>query len=506
MASNGVSTDFELFPEPPLLAPPKAPPRMPGANSKTTAVLLDILKENHAKWHIFFDDDGRHNHITHQLLAIWAFGAHQDLLRGSYNKNIPLQRPKPENTHLITSSNFNDHLGDKTYYSAYLAYFDNVVREYKGDAALLMEKYIFSPEVNFASTTESGRSPQMLCRFLASILHPLIHFGYGVEFGLPGMMSEGLAQTAIHDVYMAPLIPESLFTFVSNVPNNSTTDSPPVHAFTVVARILNDPQFKIPGTQFFEIYYQLLDKHAVALVEYANEWTVDVQKLASDPKEIDKKIEELQWTNTILYAVSGYRKDEEFNADFIYMHLVTSALFLPILAAGLSPTSQVLLLRTYFTISLAWWIINGRSHPDIVSFMSAEDSTNDNKSHPVAPGPHPSTHPHALSFSSPSSSSAHTTTAIASTPNPWLYLIQQASVHPDDHFPKLIRALMHFAVMYGGRKASSDSQVDFAQTELPGAQMLDGTLFVRAAALTAKRLENIVPDEYIAYWDRKGYF
>ncbi|KAJ4484153.1 hypothetical protein C8J55DRAFT_570899 [Lentinula edodes] len=506
MASNGVSTDFELFPEPPLLAPPKAPPRMPGANSKTTAVLLDILKDNHAKWHIFFDDDGRHNHITHQLLAIWAFGAHQDLLRGSYNKNIPLQRPKPENTHLITSSNFNDHLGDKTYYSAYLAYFDNVVREYKGDAALLMEKYIFSSEANFASTTESGRSPQMLCRFLASILHPLIHFGYGVEFGLPGMMSEGLAQTAIHDVYMAPLIPESLFTFVSNVPNNSTTDSPPVHAFTVVARILNDPQFKIPGTQFFETYYQLLDKHAVALVEYANEWTVDAQKLASDSKEIDRKIEELQWTNTILYAVSGYRKDEEFNADFIYMHLVTSALFLPILAAGLSPTSQALLLRTYFITSLAWWIINGRSQPDIVSFMSAEDSINNNQSHPIAPGPYPPTHPHALSFSSPSSSSPDTTTAVASTPNPWLYLIQQASVHPDDHFPKLIRALMHFAVMYGGREASSDSQVEFAQTELPGAQMLDGTLFVRAAALTAKRLENIVPDEYIAYWDRKGYF
>lgn len=56
-----------------------------------------------------------------------------------------------------------------------------------------MEKYIFSSKANFASTTESGRSPQMLCRFLASILHPLIHFGYGVEFGLPGIMSEGRA-------------------------------------------------------------------------------------------------------------------------------------------------------------------------------------------------------------------------------------------------------------------------------------------------------------------------
>ncbi|KAE9401785.1 hypothetical protein BT96DRAFT_918656 [Gymnopus androsaceus JB14] len=35
------------------------------------------------------------------------------------------------------------------------------------------------------------------------------------------------------------------------------------------------------------------------------------------------------------------------------MHLVTSALFLPILAAHLCPTSQALLLRAYFTVSLS---------------------------------------------------------------------------------------------------------------------------------------------------------
>lgn len=55
------------------------------------------------------------SHITHQVLALWAFGAHQDLLHGSYDKNIPLQRLKPEIIEVITSSNFNDHLGDKTY-------------------------------------------------------------------------------------------------------------------------------------------------------------------------------------------------------------------------------------------------------------------------------------------------------------------------------------------------------------------------------------------------------
>ncbi|KAJ3782053.1 hypothetical protein GGU10DRAFT_378952 [Lentinula aff. detonsa] len=507
MALNNLALkSFELFPEPSLLAPLKAPPRLPGINSKTTEALLDILKENHAKWHIFFDDAGRHNHITHQLLAIWAFGAHQDLLRGSYNKNIPLQRPKPKTTKSITSSNFNDHLGDQTYYSAYLDFFDNVVQECNGDSTSLMEKFVFAVDANFGKTIENGQHPQMLCRFLASILHPMIHFGYGAEFGLPGMLSEGLAQTAIHDLNLAPFIPESLFTLVLNAPNSPTANTSPVHAFTVVARILADPQFKIPGIHFFETYHKLLDQHATALLEYANQWTVDVQTLASDPSEIDRKVEELQWTNTILYAVSGYRKDEEFNADFIYMHLVTSALFLPILVAGLSPTAQALLLRAYFITSLVWWIINGRPNLDITSFIGAEDPTNNNQSHPISPNSHLVTHPHALSISSsPSCSSPATAAAISANPNPWLYLIQQASVHPDDHFPKLLRALMHFSLMYGGRKAS-DSEVDFGQTELAGAQMLDGTLFVRAAALTAKRMENAKADEYISYWDRQGFF
>ncbi len=55
------------------------------------------------------------SHIAHQVLAQWAFGAHQDLLRASYTKNIPLQRPKPESVEAITSQNFNDQLGDKKY-------------------------------------------------------------------------------------------------------------------------------------------------------------------------------------------------------------------------------------------------------------------------------------------------------------------------------------------------------------------------------------------------------
>ena len=32
----------------------------------------------------------------------------------------------------------------------------------------------------------------MLDRFLASVIHPIIQLGHGLEFGLPGLIAEGM--------------------------------------------------------------------------------------------------------------------------------------------------------------------------------------------------------------------------------------------------------------------------------------------------------------------------
>jgi hypothetical protein len=34
--------------------------------------------------------------------------------------------------------------------------------------------------------------PEMLNRLLAGLVHPFIHLAYGLEFGLPGQVAEGL--------------------------------------------------------------------------------------------------------------------------------------------------------------------------------------------------------------------------------------------------------------------------------------------------------------------------
>jgi hypothetical protein len=47
-----------------------------------------------------------------------------------------------------------------------------------------LETYAFSPEAN------SGEAA-MFPRLFSGLLHPLIHFGHGPEFALPGLAAEG---------------------------------------------------------------------------------------------------------------------------------------------------------------------------------------------------------------------------------------------------------------------------------------------------------------------------
>ena len=54
-----------------------------------------------------------------------------------------------------------------------------------------LEKYVFTPEANVDPTRPENEHPRMLNRLISGLLHPLIHVGYGLEFGLPGMLVEG---------------------------------------------------------------------------------------------------------------------------------------------------------------------------------------------------------------------------------------------------------------------------------------------------------------------------
>jgi len=218
------------------------------------------------------------------------------------------------------------------------------------------------------------------------------------------------------------------------------------HAFSILANIMRDPQFAPKEREkYTNDFNGLLTVHGIDIWRHVEQWTIDL----TQPGEIERKMEECIWTNTIIYAIGGWSKETGFTANFFFMHLVTSSLFLPSLLSYLSQDSQVMLLRAYFTTALAWLISRGGPRLDIHRFLDATSL-------------------------SPSSEDE-----VPSRANSFLDIIQSGITHPDDHMLKIQRAFAHFSSRYGGRPKGY-----FKGTELEGAEALDGTLFLRAARLT----------------------
>jgi len=93
------------------------------------------------------------------------------------------------------------------------------------------------------------------------------------------------------------------------------------------------------------------------ILKYVEKWTFD----ASDLEVVQQKVKELQWTCTLLYlsGTKGKKQGDPFWADFITMHCVTSAVFVPAMVAALSPRSRYLLMSRYFGALLLWWSTRG---------------------------------------------------------------------------------------------------------------------------------------------------
>lgn len=80
---------------------------------------------------------------------------------------------------------------------------------------------------------------------------------------------------------------------------------------------MKDPNMQVQEVaeegHMFAFPLAFLENRGEALFRYANSWTLDV----SDPKEVERKIEELQWMNVLIYAVAGFKDGKGgFSADF----------------------------------------------------------------------------------------------------------------------------------------------------------------------------------------------
>ncbi|KAI6002330.1 hypothetical protein F5J12DRAFT_842650 [Pisolithus orientalis] len=369
-------------------------------------------------------------HINHRALALYALGASGTSIRKFYDLDCKKQRPAIETPEAITSANFVDHLGDEKYYKGYAAFFSEEI-DAKG-APQVLEEYVFSDKFQYQEG--ASNHPELLARLTSGVMHSMIHVGYGLEFGLKGMIVEGLALCAVEDPDAKGFYPPSFFSGEQG--NLEETTQLFTHAFDVIARMLKDDRLKVDGVP--SSAQVVIRSHVARIRQYAAQWTIDTSK----PGEIERKMEELIWTASVIYAVGGYDEGKGFAAEFFLMHVVTSSLFLP----------------SYLQTILTWW-----------SFMTStptEPASADKK--PIS--------------------------------NPFLPIIQSTIVHPDDHLPKIQRAFAHYSTLLGAKPAGYHKD-----TELEDAELLDGSLFVRAAVLTDRYMDS-KKGETIFFWHMSGFF
>jgi hypothetical protein len=99
---------------------------------------------------------------------------------------------------------------------------------------------------------------------------------------------------------------------------NKHTESKGVDALTIISRIISDKRWSNIGFDDFDIVknFVLLGQSAensAAIVEHVKDWKVDT----SDEKEVERKIEELQWLSVLLFIAPKPEESDEPRADFI---------------------------------------------------------------------------------------------------------------------------------------------------------------------------------------------
>ncbi|KAJ5836982.1 hypothetical protein N7447_003008 [Penicillium robsamsonii] len=270
----------------------------------------EILQEDLAIHHVFFNQERFHNHIPHQLLSIYALGASPDDIKSCYERNKTYQRPViPASQDVIKSMHdfveFQKYFGKEEHYPNYLAFFQHEI-DAKGIAEVLME-YVFARD---------ERAESMMCRLFGGLLHPLIHLGFGIEFSQPAIVAQGLAQAAVHDDWLG----RAFF-----LPAEKMADGIGKPGQKSLLQLLNETRAdktlieSVKWSDSNKIKDGVLHRAPEKMLKYASQFTVSED-------QAEERLADM--INTVAYYTSAaQRPTREMRIDFFFIHCLNSSIF-----------------------------------------------------------------------------------------------------------------------------------------------------------------------------------
>ncbi|KAF9369496.1 hypothetical protein CPC16_004467 [Podila verticillata] len=324
---------------------------LPGITKQARDTLAELLEENHYKHHCFFNSKGFHNHLTHAILASYSLGASPERLRGIYESHAVEQRPIGSVQKTFTPADWKSEAGNGEFYASYLEFFRQEVSRLGRVEAIV--KYAFDTDV--------------IGRTFSGAFHPLIHLGYGVDFGIDAIVSEGLSMMAVTSNMMAPFVVAPA-TMVERV--TAKIGSQLLVSETTSSKTVSDILSAIQQDHDLDDVTSYPAPNKTADVAKSQVAALKIQKLLSGwnieetSEDIDLKAKDLYKACVLAAGATGLRNGK-VKQDFFLMHALTSVLFVHRLAHSLPPAYAISCLKSHLGATLAFYISRGRPTLDI---------------------------------------------------------------------------------------------------------------------------------------------
>jgi hypothetical protein len=286
-------------------------------SSQSLSTASSLLQKNHEQNHMYFNDEGFHNHIVHHLLTILSLGATPNQIQTGFNNNNAYQVPQKPTHRNITSmsdpANFNKHLGKQNYFTDYLTYFTSELDSKGLEAALNEHLFADTPYAN-----------DMLKRMYSGFYHPIIHLGFGLEYDQPAIVAEALAQAATHDIWINKLLAP-----VSDAAAKNRDVGPAkkslvqlIHEARKNEKLATSPDWNDGN----KVRDGVIARAADEMIPLASQWY-----LPRNPsqQQLDRATAEM-YNAAVYFTGLAQRRGKEREIDFYFMHCTNSAIFFPI--------------------------------------------------------------------------------------------------------------------------------------------------------------------------------
>lgn len=447
---------------------------LPGSSSEAKKLVGNLLLKDADSHHCFYRS-GRHNHLSHHLLAAYDLGASPGLLQHIYDDEARVLRPilldDADRNMVVNEETWSQYVGNNNAYHGFISLFRSSIE--RSGVLKTLEKYLFSPP---------AKDALMLVRLMSGAVHPLIQLGYGLEFGNHTLVASGLAQAAVH----SPLPPE-LF----NLPE--TPAQPGLSLLEILRQVYDSPTLK-PVMPYdpnalisARINSALSEGRMEEIKRICSQFCIDD---SLGELEFDKKLEECILVSTLLLFATG-KEGREPRLDFFLMHLLTSSLLLkPYLEVLKNPSHKAELLRAYVLVIILLTMSRGRPVIKPNLLMSYTD---------VPRPPQPPAEPHNSAIGNPCDDKLY---------NPWPAMIESCFYAPDAHVLKTMRSLIFAAKKYGdtppGGAIGAFLQEDPAKETHPGTAKMDGSIFVRGAGMLLDSMGWVGHGQAARDWDRSA--